>query len=95
MWDPSSPTGDRVCTLCIGRQIRNQWAIREAQCLRPFNGKGLAVDCFSQARAAFISLFPTHKYSASRSRVCQSSSTLTPVFPLGFVHQMYSSIFFT
>ena len=29
MWDPSSPTRDRICTLCIGRQCFNHWTTRE------------------------------------------------------------------
>ena len=29
MWDLISPTRDRTCTLCIGRQSLNRWTARE------------------------------------------------------------------
>lgn len=32
-WDPSSPTGDGTCTLCLGRQSLNPWTAREVPLL--------------------------------------------------------------
>ena len=29
VWDPSSPTRDRTCTRCVGRQSPNHWIARE------------------------------------------------------------------
>ena len=46
MWDPSSPTRDRTCIPCIGRQILNHWTTREVPQKSVFKDLSTLKFCF-------------------------------------------------
>ena len=46
MWDLSSPTKDRTCVPCIGRQIFNHWTTREVSIINAYG--------YSQVSASFF-----------------------------------------